>query len=86
MSASSDARKVDLYRVLKTTWGIDSFAAANLFARGQVSIDGYTVPAPWARGHWTERQLRGRVLKCVRGEVRLYGSRGIEQHEQMRMA
>lgn len=76
----------DLYRVLWETWGIDSFAAGNMLSHGRVTIDGYTVPAPWARGHWTQRQLCGRMLKCVRGEVRLYGGgRHIAQHDQMRL-
>jgi len=65
---------VDLYRVLRDAWGIESFAAENLFAHGNVKIDGYVVPAPWARYHWTEKQLQGRMLTCVRGQVRLFGS------------
>lgn len=84
-SYSPDA-PADLYRVLREAWGIDSFAAGNMFARGQVSIDGHTIPAPWARGHWKQRQLVGRMLKTMRGEVRLYGGgRHIAQYDQMRL-
>jgi hypothetical protein len=70
----SSRRKANLYIVMWRAWGINSFAASNMFARGQVKIDGFVVPAPWARGHWTEEQLRGRMLECMRGQVRLYGS------------
>lgn len=84
-SCNPDA-PADLFRVLREAWGIDSFAAGNMFARGQVSIDGFTVPSDWARGHWTRGQLVGRMLKCVRGEVRLYGGgRHIGQYDQMRL-
>lgn len=87
LGSSNPDAPADLYRVLFETWGIDSFAAGNMFARGQVSIDGHTVPGPWAKGHWTHRQLTGRMLKCVRGEVRLYGGgRHVAQHDQMRLA
>ena len=71
------SRRANLYRVMWDAWGINSFAASNMFARGQVKIDGYTVPAPWARGHWTEEQLTGRMLTCMRGQVRLYGARRV---------
>lgn len=71
---ASSEPKANLYRVLKHAWGIESYAAGMLFAKGGVSIDGFVVPTDWAKGHWTEKQLAGRMLKCVRGEVRLYGS------------
>jgi hypothetical protein len=67
--------------------GIHGDAATMMFAHGQVYIDGFCVPAPWASGHWTQGQLAGRMLKCVRGETRLYGrGRHAAQFEQMALA
>lgn len=68
-------KRVDLYFLLRVTWGIHSYAAENLINHGRVTIDGHVVQARWARNHWRVRQLRGRVLKCPRGEIVLYGSR-----------
>lgn len=65
---------VDLFAVLKTAYGIESFAATNLIAHGHVKIDGFTVPLPWAKGHWRKRQVVGKMLSCPRGQIRLYGS------------
>ena len=77
----------NLYTVLWEAWGIHGDAATMMFAHGQVFIDGFCVPSPWANGHWTQRQLSGRMLKCVRGETRLYGGgRHLAQYEQMVLA
>jgi hypothetical protein len=81
------ARAANLYTVLWEAWGIHGDAATMMFAHGQVYIDGFCVPAPWASGHWTQGQLAGRMLKCVRGETRLYGrGRHAAQFEQMALA
>lgn len=85
MSASSE-RKVDLVRVLQRQFGIESYAAANMLARGNVKIDGHVVQMIWARNHWTERQLYGRMLSCPRGDYRLFGGRLVQDFEQMSFA
>lgn len=61
------------------------YAAENMIGRGQVTIDGFVVPVPWARGHWTEKQLWGRMLRCQKGEVRLFGSRIVRDNEQLQL-
>lgn len=66
-------RKVDIHRVLKESFGVGSLAAERLIQDGQVLIDGHVVLPQWARGHWSVRQLRGRMLHCLpRGQTRLF--------------
>lgn len=84
-STPASSRHVDLFRVLRQTWGIEEYAAALMIGRGGVSIDGHCVSLAWARGHWTEEQLYGRMLKCSRGEVRLFGSRLVRHDEQLEL-
>jgi hypothetical protein len=84
-SASSE-RTVDLVKVLKQHFGVEEYAAVNLLAHGNVTIDGHCVQMPWARNHWTEAQLYGRMLKCPRGEARLFGSRLVKDNDQLKLA
>lgn len=76
-STWGSSEKADLYKVLWRAFRVDYFVANNMFAHGQVKIDGYVVPAPWAKNHWTTSQLSGRTLSCVYGQVRLYGPAGV---------
>ncbi len=65
--------KVDLHKVLKQAFGVESLAASRLIHDGQVQIDGHVVWPQYARGHWTVRQLRGRMLSIPqRGQTRLF--------------
>lgn len=77
------SRRVNLVRVLEDLTGAKSYAATCLISHGQVKIDGHTVHMQWARNHWTEDQLRGRMLEVAgRGQFRLYGSRAAPLYEQ----
>lgn len=68
-------RTVDIHRVLKEAFGVESLAASRLIHDGQVQIDGHVVLPQWSKGHWTVRQLRGRMLSCPqRGQHRLFQS------------
>jgi hypothetical protein len=74
---------VNLVRLLEQQFGIKSQAAACIISHGQVQIDGHTVHMQWARGHWTEDQLRGRMMSVIgRGEFRILGSRIAPVYEQ----
>jgi hypothetical protein len=75
-------RKVNILHLMREHYGIERDAANAMIARGQVSIDGYTLHRMYVKGHWRVRQLEGRMMKVgTRGEVRLFGSRKIEQLE-----
>lgn len=66
-------RTVDIHRVLKEAFGVAYPAASRLIHDGQVRIDGHVVLPQWATGHWTVRQLRGRMLSCPqRGQHRMF--------------
>lgn len=55
-------RKVDLHRELKSAFGVESLAAERLIQDGQIQIDGHVVLPQWSQGHWSVRQLTGRML------------------------
>lgn len=75
-------KKVNLVKVLERLIGCKSYAANCLITHGQVKIDGHTVRPQWVN-HWTEDQLRGRMLEIAgRGEFRLFGSRAAPVYEQ----
>lgn len=77
------SRKVNLVKVLEQAHGCKPYAAMCLISHGQVAIDGHTVQPRWAVNHWTEDQLRGRMLQVAgRGQTRLFGSRAVPDYEQ----
>lgn len=74
MSGNSE-QKVNVVRLLAVNLNMGSKAAVCAISHGQVSIDGHTITMAWAVNHWTEDQLRGRMLKCGNRECRILGSR-----------
>lgn len=64
-----------MVRLLAVNLHMGSKAAVCAITHGQVSIDGHTIGMKWAVDHWTEDQLRGRMLKCGNRESRILGSR-----------
>lgn len=72
----SDSSKVNVVRLLAVNFNMGSKAAVCAISHGQVSIDGHVICMKWAVDHWTEGQLRGRMLQVKgRGERQILGSR-----------
>lgn len=68
--------KVNMVEVICESFSAGSMAAWRLIQDGRVLIDGHIVLPCWAVGHWSVRQLTGRVLIVKgHGQVRLFGSR-----------
>lgn len=75
MPASS--KKFDVGKFIRREFNASKEAVFGLLHHGQIKIDGHVIKPEWMT-HWTEDQVRGRILTIPQGSKRILGMRPID--------